>query len=123
MTGSSQRSPRGLAESLEWALLAPVLMLAIFTLIQGGILLHGRSTVQQAAMAGAEAQAVMGAAVGVAETVAADVAAKGDLVDVTVTTSNDGEFVTVTVRARARSLITSKMSWVASAATVPLERP
>lgn len=117
------RDPRGLAESLEWALITPVLMLTIFTLIEGAILLHGRSTVQQAAMAGAEAQAAMGAAPGVAETVATQVATSGDLVDVQVSSSSSGGFITVTVKARARTVVSGGLSWVTSSATVPREEP
>ena len=52
---SCKASPdRGLVESTQLALLLPLLLLSLFAVVQAGIWLAGRSTVQQAAMAGAE---------------------------------------------------------------------
>ncbi|MDN5565044.1 MAG: pilus assembly protein, partial [Luteococcus sp.] len=52
---------RGLSESLQWAVLLPVVMLTVLGIIQSGIWLHGRSVAANAALAGAEAQALSGA--------------------------------------------------------------
>ncbi|SBN42523.1 Hypothetical protein PFR_J18_185 [Propionibacterium freudenreichii] len=67
-----RRDERGLSESLQWAVLAPVLMLIVLGLIEAGVWLHGRSIVQQAALIAAETQALSGISSDAAEKVVAD---------------------------------------------------
>ncbi|WP_260283269.1 TadE/TadG family type IV pilus assembly protein [Propionibacterium freudenreichii] len=67
-----RRDERGLSESLQWAVLAPVLMLIVLGLIEAGVWLHGRSIVQQAALTAAETQALSGISSDAAEKVVAD---------------------------------------------------
>lgn len=56
-----QGGERGMSESLQWAVLAPMIMLLLLGLIETGVWLHGRSIVQQAALTAAETQALVGA--------------------------------------------------------------
>lgn len=45
---------RGVSESLQWAILTPLILLALLGSIQAGVWLHGRSVVHSAAVLAAE---------------------------------------------------------------------
>lgn len=118
-----RRSDRGATESLQWTLLVPVVMLSVLGIIQAGVLLHGRDTARQAAMAAAEAQAASGAQSGIAARVGQQVAAAGDLHDVRVSTADRGGFVTVEVTASVAVFFDIGQHQVHAVATVPKEQP
>lgn len=113
---------RGLSESLQWAVLMPLLMLAVLGIIQSGIWLHGRSVVANAALAGAEAQALSGAGGGTGARVAREVAERGGLRDVQVEVGG-GRDVAVTVSGRVDSFFTAGRSTVSARAEMPREMP
>jgi len=114
---------RGLSESVQWAVLAPLVLLALLGVVHAGILLHGRSVATNAALAGAEAQALSGATAGVGERVAREVAQGNGLREVQVATgTRDGE-VWVQVRGRVDSFLAGRPSRVDSTAWMPREAP
>ncbi|GAA1390735.1 TadE/TadG family type IV pilus assembly protein [Luteococcus peritonei] len=118
-----RRTQRGLSESVQWAVLAPALLLVVLGLVHGGIWLHGRTVAAQAALAGAEAQAVAGAGSGIAEGIASQVAAEGGLKDIQVSSGRSGDEVVVEVRGRVDSFIPSGLTQVQSRAWMPAEEP
>lgn len=111
-----RRCERGLVESTQLAVLVPLILLVVFSVIQASIWFAGRSAVQQAAMAGAEhaafADAGPDAAVGVAQQVAAD----SGLLDVRVQVGFTGTTVDVTVDARVPSVLPGRWSLVSATA-------
>lgn len=119
MRRRSERGERGLSESVQWAVLTPLLILLVIGLIQGGIKLHGQIVAQQAAAAGAEAAALSGADPGGGEVVARRVAAglEGVVVSTVVTTTT----VTVTVSGRARTFLDVGQGAVSATASHPRE--
>ena len=97
----------------------PLVMLAILGLVQAGIVLHGRTVAANAALAGAEAEALAGRG-GVAGQVAREVAEEGGLrdVDVHVTPGRD---VLVRVDGRVDSFFPGR-SRVSARAAMPKEQ-
>lgn len=115
------RDQRGLSESVQWAVLMPLLLLMVLGISHAGIWLHGRTVATQAALAGAEAQSLAGASAGVAERVAGTVATDGGLREVAVSSHRSGDEVVVDVRARVDSFSPWGPTGVRSRATMPLE--
>lgn len=122
MTPTPRADERGLSDSLQWALLAPVVLLAVLGLVQAGVVLHARNSVRQAAMGAAEAEAVLGSRGGDGQAVAARIAAPG-VEDVTTTVVRSGGTVTVVVRGRAPVFFDLGMAGVEARAVMPLEVP
>ncbi|MFZ2261164.1 TadE-like protein [Luteococcus japonicus] len=113
---------RGLSESLQWAVLLPVVMLTVLGIIQSGIWLHGRSVAANAALAGAEAQALSGAGGGTGARVAREVAEHGGLREVQVQVGG-GRDVSVAVTARVDTFFDLGRSRVIAHAEMPRELP
>src|SRR5215218_5550123 len=88
------RSERGLSESVQYALIWPVLMLATLGIIQSGIWLHGRNVALRAASAAADAAAV-----------ATRIAESGGLKQISVTVHRGPTSVTATVQAQAALIL------------------
>ena len=116
------KASRGMAESVQWALLAPLVVGCVVGIIGVCLWLAGRSTAQDAAFAGAEAGAVFGADSGRAVEVATRVAQESGLVDVVVQAQVvDGQLV-VDVSARVPTFLpTGADPWVHGRATRPQE--
>lgn len=110
------RPQRGLVESTQWALLIPVLLGVLFTIVQAGIWLSGRSTVQQAAMAGAEHAAFVASDPAAAEQVASRLANDAGLRAVDVRVAADGELVSVTVSAEVPAILPTGLAHVSATA-------
>lgn len=91
---------RGLSESAQWAVLMPVVLGALFGMIQGAVWLAGRSAAQQCAMAAAEHAAFAGSGVSQARSVAAGIAGRSGLRLEAVTVVETGSSVEVEVRAQ-----------------------
>ena len=114
---SCKASPdRGLVESTQLALLLPLLLLSLFAVVQAGIWLAGRSTVQQAAMAAAEQAALADANPADAQRVAAELAARGGLTAVSVELTTIGTSVDVRVDAQVPALLPGQWSQVTASA-------
>jgi len=112
-----------MSESVQWAVLTPLIMLLIIGVIQAGVVLAARTTVRQAALAAAETLAITGSAGGSASAVAARVAASGGLASVNVTTSIDGGVAHVHVEAHAPLFFDIGQGSVGADAVMPMEQP
>lgn len=117
-TKNSRRSSssRGLVESTQWALLIPLLLTAIFAVIQASIWFSGRSIVQQAAMAGAEQAAFANTGFDSAEDTARQVATRGGLNQISIQTSFNAQIVQVQVTARPPALLPGPWASVSASA-------
>ena len=120
---TSSRSARGLSESVQWAVLTPLVLMVLLGLIHAGVLMHGRGVAGQAALAGAEAQSLSGSGPGVGERVAREVAEAGGLRSVDVQAGQEGGNARVEVRAHVDSFMTAGLTRVASIAWQPVEVP
>ena len=107
---------RGLVESTQLAVLLPLLLLSLFAVVQAGIWLAGRSTVQQAAMAAAEQAAFADANPANAKRVAAEFAARGGLTGVSVELTTTDTSINVRVAAQVSSLLPGQWSHVTASA-------
>ncbi|MGJ6981661.1 TadE family protein [Aestuariimicrobium soli] len=120
----SRRSrDRGVSASVQWTLLAPVVMLAVLGMIQAGVVLHARTTVRQAAMAAAEAESLLGAQVGDGRAVAQRVIAPVGLQQVSTTIVRGRGTVEVTITGRAPLFFDLGLGRVEGHAVMPLEGP
>lgn len=109
-----------MSEALTWAVLAPVLLLALLAVIEAGVWLHARSVVQQAALTAAETQALDAAPAGSAEQIVSQMTA--ELTEVRTTTSVSAESVAVTVSARVPLALELGLAQVSASASRPRER-
>ena len=123
-----RRSPRrhdgrGLSESVQWAVLTPVVLFVLLGGIHAGIVLHGRTVAANAALAGAEAQALAGASEGVGARVAREVAEQGGLRSVEVSTASPPGAVSVRVDGRVSSFLPGALDAVHGSGEQPVEVP
>lgn len=112
-----RHAQRGMSESVQWALLAPLVMACLCGLIQLAVWSHGRAVVQSAAIAGAETYALFGGDEGQARDSvrailnSAQIHASSIVVDL-----RDG-WVEVTVQAHVTSIMPQRWSQVEARAT------
>lgn len=123
MTGRRPVTDRGMSESVQWALLTPLVLLSVLGLIQAGVLLHARTGVRQAALAAAETQSLLGADSDTASSTAHRVASGADVRDIRTTVVVNPDTVTVTVTGRARVFFDIGQSRVQATAIWPREAP
>ena len=116
------RDRRGLSESVQWATLVPVLLLLVLGAVQVGIVLQARSAAGEAALAGAEAGAVLGASADSAESVSRRVAENSGLRDVEIVVRQGTGVVHVEVRARTSVFFDIGQSTVLGEAEMAVER-
>ena len=105
---SAERGPgrsRGMVGSTQLALLMPLLLTVIFAVIQASIWFAGRSTAQQAAMAGAERAAFASALADDAERVSTEIAERGGLDGIHVGVDRQTQLVQVRVTGRVPGLL------------------
>ncbi|MFT3860023.1 TadE/TadG family type IV pilus assembly protein [Micropruina sp.] len=115
-------SERGVSESTQWALLIPVVLLAVLGTIQAGIWLHARTVAGQAAGAAAEQVAWSRGSDGDAVAMGRRIAGAGGLQDATVRIERSAGTVRVTVSGRAAMIIDLGMGTVTEFALMPLEQ-
>jgi Flp pilus assembly protein TadG len=116
------RDERGVSESVQWAVLWPVLMLVTLGIIQAGIFLHGRNVAQRAATAAVDtARGSYGSATD-AEHLAEAIASSGGLTEVSVRVQRTGAVVNVDVSGHAPMIFDLDLGGVTATATAPLER-
>lgn len=115
-------SERGVTESTQWAMLIPALMLVVLGTIQGGIWLHGRTVVANAASAAAEQVAWGRASDGEAAALGRRIADSGGLLGAQVRVDRSSGTVRVTVTARAPLIIDLGLGTVSEHALMPIEQ-
>jgi Flp pilus assembly protein TadG len=116
------RNERGLSESVQWAVLWPLLMLLTLGIIQAGIFLHGRNVAQRAATAAVDAARGSYGAVADAEHLAETIAGAGGLKDISVRVHRTGTTVSANVHGYAPMIFDLDLGWINETATAPLER-
>lgn len=121
-TRRRRRGERGASESVQWAVLTPVVMLMFLGVIQSGIWYHGHNVAGHAAAAAARAESMRGAAAGSGSAAAAAIVANGGLDDLSVQVSRNITTVDVVVTGRAPMVFDLGLSEVRRAASAPLER-
>lgn len=118
-----RRCERGASQSLQWALLTPLIVLALLGTVQGAIVLRAQQSARTAAMAGAEAEAWSGAAAGSGGEVARQVADSGGLREVQVAVTRQSGLATVTVTGSADLFLDFGQGRVTRTVSMPLEEP
>ena len=73
----TRHDERGITDSMQWAILLPVILLTVFGILQVGLWAHGRTVATQAAVTGAERGALADAPAGDGPEAARRVAAAG----------------------------------------------
>ena len=113
---------RGVSDSVSWAILTPLLLVTVLGLLQVGLWLHGRTVAGQAAMAGAERAALLGADDAAVRATAMGLAVDGGLTHASVDVNRDAEFVRVRVSGRMPTFFDLGQGQVTVDATRPVER-
>ena len=116
------RGERGLTESVQLAMLWPLLLLATLGIIQSGIWLHGRNVALRAATVAADSARGSYGSSAEAEAAARGIAESGGLQDVEVAVSRGPAVVDVIVRARAVLILDLGMGTLTATASAPVER-
>lgn len=120
-TPARTRDERGLSESVQWAMLMPLLMFLLLGAIQVGMMWHGRNTVRHAAAAAAEAESIHHAMPGSGQRSATRVAGAGGVSDLTVTVTRSPVRVDVEVSASVPVVVDLGMGRVTERASAPVE--
>lgn len=116
------RDERGLSQSVQYAVILPVLMLATLGVIQAGVWLHGHDVAIRAANGAADvARGTYGSAAE-AKAEAAKLARAGGLKDVSVTVTRSAARVDVTVSAEPPLIFDVGLRRISETASVPVER-
>ena len=116
------RNERGLSESVQWAVLWPVLMLMTLGIIQAGIFLHGRNVAQRAATAAVDTARGSYGSVADAQHVATNIASSGGLQNISVHVQRTGTSVTADVSAKAPMIFDLRLGRINETSTAPWER-
>jgi len=111
-----------MSESVQWTVLAPLVLMIVFGILQLGLWGHGQIVAGDAAGAGAEEAAPLSSSAGAGEAIARSLAARGGLTDVEVRVASTGASVTVSVIGRVPGLVDVGISRIAAQATRPKER-
>ncbi|GAA2094283.1 hypothetical protein GCM10009841_04670 [Microlunatus panaciterrae] len=117
-----RRVERGLSQSVQYALVLPVLMLSTLGIIQAGVWTHGRNVAEQAASAAADAARGSRSSATDGERVGRHVAAVGGLTEVSVQVSRTTSRVEVTVTGRIPMFFDLGLGAVTEYASAPVER-
>lgn len=111
---------RGVAESVQWAILMPALLMLVLGLIQTGIWLHGRAVATAAAATIADLRSP-GADPSTAEQAGRRVAAGGGLTEVEVEVRAERGWYVVTVTGRPLTFLDFGLTRIRESAVVPAE--
>jgi len=116
------RDERGLSESVQWAILWPLLMLLTLGIIQAGIFLHGRNVAQRAATSAVDiARGSYGTAAD-ARHLAETIARSGGLEHISVRVQRTGTTASADVSGNAPMIFDLGLGRITETATAPLER-
>jgi Flp pilus assembly protein TadG len=116
------RDERGLSESVQWAVLWPLLMLVTLGIIQAGIFLHGRNVAQRAATAAVDAARGSYGSTADAERLGATIAGSGGLRNISVRVQRTGTTVTADVSGYPPMIFDLDLGQINETAAAPLER-
>jgi Flp pilus assembly protein TadG len=116
------RDERGLSESVQWAILWPVLMLITLGIIQAGIFLHGRNVAQRAATAAVDAARGSYGSAADAQHLGESIASSGGLREISVRVQRTGTTVTAEISAYAPMIFDLGLGRIYETAVAPLER-
>lgn len=116
------RDERGVSDSVQWAVLTPLLLLTLLGSIQVGLWAHGRTIASHAAVAGAEEASLLGASTSDARVLAQAIAAGGGLTDVHVTVETSADQARVQVGGRMPTFLDLGQTGVSEQATRPREQ-
>jgi Flp pilus assembly protein TadG len=111
-------SQRGVSESTQWAVLAPVFLLLVLGLVQLGVWLHARTVAGQAAATVADLRSYGSPD---ATAAGARVAAAGGLEQVSIHTDTVGNVIVVTVTGRAPLFFDIGQGTITEKAVLPRE--
>lgn len=117
-----RRGERGLSESIQLAVVWPVLMLVTLGILQAGLWLHARNVAERAATAAVDAARGSDGAVAAAEELGGDLARAGGLDGVSVVVVRGGTAVSATVTATAPLILDLGMADIQETAAAPRER-
>lgn len=109
-----------MSESVQWAMLVPLLLMLVLGLVQVGVWLHGRSAAAQAAALAAEASA--GYAGTASDASARALARAAGLTGVVVSVDRSATQVRATVTGRAPLILDLGLGVVTESAVRPRER-
>jgi Flp pilus assembly protein TadG len=116
------RDERGLSESVQWAVLWPLLMLVTLGIIQAGIFLHGRNVAQRAATAAVDAARGSYGSTADAERLGAMIAGSGGLRNISVGVRRTGTTVIADVSGYPPMIFDLDLGRINETAAAPLER-
>ena len=116
------RDERGLSESVQWAILWPLLMLLTLGIIQAGIFLHGRNVAQRAATAAVDAARGSYGSAADAQRLGESIAGSGGLREISVRVQRTGTTVTADVIAHPPMIFDLDLVRINETATAPVER-
>ena len=113
---------RGVSESVQFAVVWPVLMLVTLGILQAGVWLHGRNVAQRAAAMAVDTARGSAGSVAAARDSAADLARSGGLDGVSVDVVRGATEVRVTVTATSPLLLELGLGELRESAAAPVER-
>ena len=116
------RDERGLSESVQWAVLWPLLMLLTLGIIQAGIFLHGRNVAQRAATAAVDAARGSYGRRATLNSWAETIASSGGLEHISVRIQRTGTTASADVSGTAPMIFDLGLGRITETATAPLER-
>jgi hypothetical protein len=117
-----RRDQRGLSESVQLAVVWPVLLLVTLGILEAGIWLHARNVAERAASAAVDSARGSFGTAGEAQRLGVDLARAGGLQDVSLAVSRNPTSVTATLTARAPLLLDLGLGQLHESASAPLER-
>jgi Flp pilus assembly protein TadG len=116
------RDERGLSESVQWAILWPLLMLLTLGIIQAGIFLHSRNVAQRAATAAVDAARGSYGSAADAQRLGESIASSGGLRSISVHVKRTGTTATAEISAYAPMIFDLGIGRISETAVAPLER-
>ena len=116
------RDERGLSESVQWAILWPLLMLLTLGIIQAGIFLHGRNVAQRAATAAVDAARGSYGTATDAQHLAEAIASSAGLEHISVRVRRTATTASADVSGNVPMIFDLGLGRITETATAPLER-
>jgi Flp pilus assembly protein TadG len=116
------RDERGLSESVQWAILWPLVMLLTLGIIQAGIVLHGRNVAQRAATAAVDAARGSYGTAADAQHLGEAIASSGGLEDISVRVQRTATTASADVSGNAPMIFDLDLGRITETAAAPLER-
>lgn len=113
---------RGLSAGIEWAIMTPLVLLAILGAVQVGLGAYGRIVATHAAVVTAEYAALDGASIADAEKVGFSIAEGSGLTDLSVRVARGTDMARATVDGLMPTFLDLGITRVSEQATRPLEQ-